>query len=951
MIYDAESLAQWYVDVLGSDGSTQVKAEPVSKTGAVGSFFAKKNYKDMLSWIVEHNQDNCNVYFTLENYIHFDERKPTLRLSKWHPETAGRRCFVVDFDLKDSAFSSVLELAKYVSYMLEFEPHSLVSSGGGVHVYYALNRTVTHEEIGIFWRHIQAVFRNSKAVVDINFKGGHALRSLIRCPQTINWKAAYAPHYNPNKMVYHGNFYDPEDLLPEPAARIKTNKFFGGVPKPDRLIEGLQRSAVVPRPSIEVSMPDVIAGCPAAELYYDLSSKGFKDSTNRVVGDRSDVSMFANLCRHTVSDYGESSDRLKEFITVSETFPDSSQKWLKHNIWDSFMSGATMDKPWQCHKWGSGANPACMTCRHRNAVGFSPWKAGREVFVKNHTKEKEAARLEETFSAPDPTTGGIFVCDTHGVAFSDNPERYFMGPLKIIYKYDDENNERKLLVESNGVRRKIFYKPFSSTSGTSGELFKIGVSVTNAKAAQKYIRTSHDTAVLKEVHSNFGWRSKKKQFVTPFKIIGSGETPDFLWSQEENEERYGIGPQGTSKMWAERMKGWNHDVFMAQQALIMSSFAAPLLELLEGAMTTSGFTINIHSRESGAGKSLALRSAQSIFISPRNWSNRSSDTERSHWDKVRLMKNLPVTWDEITVASPEHVMETVFYVSNGRSRERMEMVDAKKYMTDSFKTYLLVSSNIPMLKLVGKSTQNSNEAAYYRTVDLLANRLKAQDTRKIPVLEIERMLANEEGYGQIGEDFISYCMANRTNLTNYAMDIKIDFDKKYGADRFVTEWASLVITAQKALVDMGLDSFSTEPLRNYVHGIVGSNRSRAADEVAESVASPEQVIQKHSLRILEIPAGPDKKEIERRNVETLELLKHSAINSRLGMSVLYQNIKPTGKIDYYIPRGFLKEGYSNHRDIENVWKATGRNPTRIRLGGLQVSAYKISSAIDYKQAI
>lgn len=184
-------------------------------------------------------------------------------------------------------------------------------------------------------------------------------------------------------------------------------------------------------------------------------------------------------------------------------------------------------------------------------------------------------------------------------------------------------------------------------------------------------------------------------------------------------------------------------------AIIASSFAAPLVRFTG----QSGMLMSCYSVESGIGKSTTLRIAQAVWGDPIRAMQSLSDTQNSVLHKIGEIRALPLYWDELkTEQDSKKFVNVVFTIGQGKEKSRLNS-RASQRTPGTWQTLLVSASNESLLDIVEAQTR-ATTAGIYRVFEYEVTPGKKG---QIDPSDAQRRVARlNDNYGQIGMEYAEF---------------------------------------------------------------------------------------------------------------------------------------------------------------------------------------------------
>jgi hypothetical protein len=240
-------------------------------------------------------------------------------------------------------------------------------------------------------------------------------------------------------------------------------------------------------------------------------------------------------------------------------------------------------------------------------------------------------------------------------------------------------------------------------------------------------------------------------------------------------------PRGEAKPWHAAATAVLAGECHAIQAAIMSAFAAPLLTFTG----VSGIMLSLHSRDSGTGKSTALRVAQAVWGDPIRGVNALNDTANSMAKKFGFLNNLPAYWDEVRLRDEvRNFVRMVFQLGQGKEKQRLTS-NAKMQEMGTWSTITTIATNEPVLDHVDAIANNTN-----------AGRLRVFEV-DVPVRKLDdatvqlQLRALNSNFGHVGEDYAAWLAKNHQDVDKLVQRLQLKVVKDLSASNDERFWVAL----------------------------------------------------------------------------------------------------------------------------------------------------------------
>lgn len=443
----------------------------------------------------------------------------------------------------------------------------------------------------------------------------------------------------------------------------------------------------------------------------------------------------------------------------------------KFDQWKDKMSGAV-----SCSKMEDSCGQAnahlCHTC----------------PFIKRAKFPTEAARLEE--KAPPPVVAEVVAGVITEREIADPPLPWKRsregGIVLILESKEGRAYERKIypydlypLERSTSTAREIesqqwrAHLPHGATRDISIDaatfvddkqlqtrLANHGIYTSNFGELKSYmsayiqelIRLS-PTAVQ---HTHLGWVDDNTKFVLPSKIIlPDGSDSSVQLSKVAATSRNYLTQKGTLQRQVELMSFYNDRRYVKHQLFILASLASPLFWM------TGHNGVIIHAQgETGASKSSALYTAAAIWGNPKKsaincTAKGATDTVRN--TRMGILNNLPTCLDEITSMKEEIAKDFAMGSTQMGPRVRADRTGTEQASLtgDERASIIMSTANVSLQGLL--SINNSAGAA--GAVRVLEMRFEKDLGVHTPVQADAYLRELYENYGWIGENYMRLVVA------------------------------------------------------------------------------------------------------------------------------------------------------------------------------------------------
>lgn len=270
----------------------------------------------------------------------------------------------------------------------------------------------------------------------------------------------------------------------------------------------------------------------------------------------------------------------------------------------------------------------------------------------------------------------------------------------------------------------------------------------------------------------------------------------------------------------------------ALELLVATAFAAPLVSMV----IDNSLVVSVFSHKTGFGKSTGVRLGQSVWGHPRNGISMLDDTANAFMQKLTMLRNLPVYWDELkTKDQIDKLVQIVFATTQGRSKARLTR-DSNPMPINSATTMFAVASNHGISAAVIRNTSGT-EAGGKRVFEFEADGI----VNKVANSE-QLLLPLTNNYGAAGSKYVEFLVVNKKTVEQVLKQID---DNLHAACSFLIDerfWRYTMVTilAGAMLANAaGLATFDTDAIKKMLVTKLIEQRQRMIDSQIYTLAGKE----------------------------------------------------------------------------------------------------------------
>lgn len=805
-----------------------------------------------------------NVYHACAAYG--DEADPdTGRKLRTSSNTVGMKCVWLDLDVgPKKPYDTQRAAAEHIeAFRAELGLHKshVVSSGGGVHVYFAFTKAISPEN----WSRVAAMFA---ACLD-HFGVKHDTSrtedsaSILRTPGTANYKQDTP---RPVTLKRLGE----EVPVAEFYAKLKAYAAANGVVAGIKPVRG-------------------------AKLTNDLvGTKEYPPSHGDLVAEHCPT---IRKVAETGGDVGYNIWWLSVGVAKHTTDPDATAAhWTRDraatghekNDWQKIMADWPAG-PSTCDKFAADPDSECANCPHRGKI-TSPiqlgapeqpvvqpvqevlqtkqqllmtgkqmpgtWEFGADWIVQTITAATRTGfsggKMTMSVQQEDGTYKHVPFCDRYWQVMRRVRSPEGVWQLEIAYEDRPGAPPSKFFLNSADVTstdslRKEFSARELHIYGGNRAMLK----TQEILRAEQALLHSFDEETT--TYGHMGWVTENGQPNGP--LTGAFVLGDTIFRPKAAQEpvklsediplvfRGGFRTKGTTAEWVALVdRIYNRKDAQAYQFVIAAMFAAPLVKLMPGDGEWHGIPL-VLGGDSGAAKTSTALVAMSIYGpgSILKFSGQASqgDTINALAVKMGSLRNLPFIIDEMTGAEPAKVSDVMFMTANGARKDGLDQT-GKLRTQQRWDTLSIVTSNESLHEvLTGLKDRSTTDAAQLRSFEIP---FKRDDLATI-FSDINRSTIDSdllgEQYGCVGRDWIQFLVNNRSKIAAMLLAMQRTYTLKNDSSA-VRKYKDLIITVKVAAMlarSKGFIGWDVDAMIKWAEDQLDSLHRRVAEHDWDSAIS------------------------------------------------------------------------------------------------------------------
>lgn len=365
--------------------------------------------------------------------------------------------------------------------------------------------------------------------------------------------------------------------------------------------------------------------------------------------------------------------------------------------------------------------------------------------------------------------------------------------------------------------------PFIDSVGSSGlraVLAKQGIALRGGKAAANFeeffvgwikkLQEYRDTVINS---APFGWQTKGGKvegFIYGSRIwTAKGDRPSAV---ADPALMASYMPSGEPDPWFEASKLITSQGRPSLDAVLAAAFAAPLVRFTG----REGIMLSVYSPGSGLGKTTAMRVAQAVWADPVKAMQGLDDTALSVLNKMGQLRSLPMFWDEMkTEEDTKRFVNLMFTLTRGREKSRLKQ-DTSQRVSGDWQTMLISASNESIIDYVVSRTKMST-AGIMRTFEY---EVMPGETGQIDAADADQIIARlNDNYGHIGLAYAKWLGENHAQIEAdvQELDKHVTIEGKIENDeRFWRSTITVILLGARYANKLGYTQIDEEALKTFM---------------------------------------------------------------------------------------------------------------------------------------
>ena len=317
-----------------------------------------------------------------------------------------------------------------------------------------------------------------------------------------------------------------------------------------------------------------------------------------------------------------------------------------------------------------------------------------------------------------------------------------------------------------------------------------------------YIRKMLADQPIDSQFDHLGWNATRSKFILPDRMFcDDGRVLPTSVSTAAKSTRDFIGKKGSFQAQVDALHFYDNDAYLPLQFAIMAGLGSPLFY----ATGQHGAIVNL-TGQSGASKSSALYTVGSFWGPPDQYAFNPLKSGASFLARamyVELLSNLPFCLDEITLMEPEEAKQFAFWISQVGGRTTLDHTRKMRSDINKSRSLVAITTSNKSLHAMLSMTANGTTAAMMRVFEIDVQR---QSIHRGPEADAYLRILREN-HGWVGEKMAEVCVRSRIVFEKKIVELQHTLDAKYNMradERFWFDVAIIVYVTTRIANSLGI---------------------------------------------------------------------------------------------------------------------------------------------------
>lgn len=798
------------------DGKLWFSAIVQSKKGDEKFMWGRafRTHEELIDFAVRQAQRKDELYFTCAAQHTAVEAKsaggnPYMKPQRVAHNCVGFKSLWMDIDLKgagtweEQATTAILSVVEMCSKNALPKPTILVRSGNGLHVYWTFNAAVETTVWKQMAESLKQVALNHGLVGFDPVCTADAAR-ILRVPGTFNWKD---PAQGKPVQVVKAS---PQDI--DAAAMAEALAPFFVMPAPSAPVLQPGFGDLAGGLTIEARPVEFAAVLPNCEVLREAVATGGKDfeeplwyQTLRAASYAENGEMWAHAMSKGHPSYSEAETAKKFDYAVDQ----KTTGWPKCATFSQHRPSMCA----RCPKFAQGKSPL----NHRVIV-VAGKPVSNDELPEPYTRNEQGLIVVPILNKGDEndsySTVPVWDYAAHTASLKE-----IQGKLYLTFKAEPPKTQPGARTHVVQVPVEVMNEPrdVNKALGKCHVMVDVAFKERLGRFLMSWTKKLQAESDVINRHA-FGWCESGGK-IEGFSYGGychSKAGEQLPTAEPERNLKSGYSPCGSLDVWKAAAKSLTDQRRPAADTMLASAFASPLAHMTG----LPGLVFALCSGASGTGKTTAMKIALSVWGHPTQQLTSMNDTTASVANKMGVIRNLPLYWDELR--DPEETKrfaQLVFQVTQGKERARLSSNLEQRHV-GTWATMLVCAANASVLERVAQACQEG-PAGFYRVLEVEMPQLPGNDQSFVGMSD--RIADLNDNYGHAGLLYAEYLGQNSEAVKKFVQETAENVRKLTAAappERFWVFTAACLIAGATLSNQLGLTEIDVAAMQDHLCGVV-----------------------------------------------------------------------------------------------------------------------------------
>ena len=299
-------------------------------------------------------------------------------------------------------------------------------------------------------------------------------------------------------------------------------------------------------------------------------------------------------------------------------------------------------------------------------------------------------------------------------------------------------------------------------------------------------------------------------------------------------------PTGSLDEWKTIANFYDREGLEPHALALFFGFGSPLLKLMDG-NAVKGAMVHLKHNGSGSGKTTAQMVANSIFGHPEDLLMKKEDSYASKMHRLGMMNSLVYTVDEITNEKAEVLSDMAYGFTSGRGKHRMESQTNKMRANHTTWCNITLTSGNASVTDVLQQYKSTADGELRRVLEIAVPKYTGATKQEIDAV-FTKLSSN---FGLAGPIYIEYVLTHIAEVKSLLskMQTKIDGSLNLDqADRFYSSILTCAFVGALIAQRLGLHDITINRVYTFGLALVEQNRTATKADIGDPTVVAQETL-------------------------------------------------------------------------------------------------------------